>query len=181
MVPDVPNQPSEATAHFFFELAKSVLVKAGGNSSTSLFMQPRNSTQGGVNRNLLLAAFEIGLYALGMHNCVSPNWISRTYSSHVSWITGSILSQAIVHILIFNYTTGQAMEIGSSALQILVDSWEGHLTPPETASLADRASRGRDAQTVQVAAELALSVLPRAHALNPNEIQRALLQCREQV
>ena len=73
------------------------------------------------------------------------------------------------------------MEIGSPALHILVDSWEGHLTPPETASLADRASRGRDSTTVRRAAELALSVLPRAHALNPNEIQRALLQCREQV
>lgn len=162
VVPDVPNQPSEASAHYFFELAKNVLVKAGGNSSTSLFMQPQNSSQGGVNRNLLLAAFEIGLYALGMHNCVSPNWLSRTYSSHVSWITG------------------QAMEIGSAALQILVDSWEGHLTPTETVSLADRASHGRDPTTVQVAAELALSVLPHAHAVNPNEVQRALLQCREQ-
>jgi len=38
-VPDIPNQPSEAAAHFFFEVAKNVLVKAGGNSSTSLFMQ----------------------------------------------------------------------------------------------------------------------------------------------
>uniref|UniRef100_H2Y5Y4 ZSWIM8 TPR repeats domain-containing protein n=1 Tax=Ciona savignyi TaxID=51511 RepID=H2Y5Y4_CIOSA len=162
-VPDVPNQPSEAAAHFFFELAKNVLVKAGGNSSTSLFMQqPQGNSQSGVHRNLVLAAFEIGLYALGLHNCVSPNWLSRTYSSHVSWITG------------------QAMEIGSAALHILVDSWEGHLTPPETASLADRASRGRDSTTVRRAAELALSVLPHAHALNPNEIQRALLQCREQ-
>ncbi|XP_018670723.2 zinc finger SWIM domain-containing protein 8 [Ciona intestinalis] len=162
-VPDLPNQPSEAAAHFFFELAKNVLVKAGGNSSTSLFMQqPQGNNQSGVHRNLVLAAFEIGLYALGLHNCVSPNWLSRTYSSHVSWITG------------------QAMEIGSAALHILVDSWEGHLTPPETASLADRASRGRDSTTVRRAAELALSVLPHAHALNPNEIQRALLQCREQ-
>ncbi|CAK8682764.1 unnamed protein product [Clavelina lepadiformis] len=162
-VPDMPNQPSEAAAHFFFELAKNVLVKAGGNSSTSLFMQqPQGNSQHGVHRNLVLAAFEIGLYALGLHNCVSPNWMSRTYSSHVSWITG------------------QAMEIGSAALHILVDSWEGHLTPPETASLADRASRGRDSTTVRRAAELALSVLPHAHALNQNEIQRALLQCREQ-
>nr|CAB3268068.1 zinc finger SWIM domain-containing protein 8 [Phallusia mammillata] len=162
-VPDIPNQPSEAAAHFFFEVAKNVLVKAGGNSSTSLFMQqPQGNNQSGVHRNLVLAAFEIGLYALGLHNCVSPNWLSRTYSSHVSWITG------------------QAMEIGSAALHILVDSWEGHLTPPETASLADRASRGRDSTTVRRAAELALSVLPQAAALNPNEISRALLQCKDQ-
>ena len=38
--PSVPNQPSEALAHFMFELAKQVLTKAGGNSSTSLFTQP---------------------------------------------------------------------------------------------------------------------------------------------
>ena len=39
IMPTVPNQPSEASAHFMFELAKSVLNKAGGNSSTSLFTQ----------------------------------------------------------------------------------------------------------------------------------------------
>ena len=38
--PSVPNQPSEALAHFMFELAKQVLTKAGGTSSTSLFTQP---------------------------------------------------------------------------------------------------------------------------------------------
>lgn len=89
-MPTVPNQPSEASAHFMFELAKTVLTKAGGNSSTSLFTQPTstNNTPNGPHRNLHLCAFQIGLYALGLHNCVSPNWLSRTYSSHVSWITG---------------------------------------------------------------------------------------------
>lgn len=161
--PHVPNQPSEAAAHFYFELAKTVLIKAGGNSSTSIFTQP-SATGGhqGPHRNLHLCAFEIGLYALGLHNFVSPNWLSRTYSSHVSWITG------------------QAMEIGSAALNILVECWDGHLTPPEVASLADRASRARDPNMVRAAAELALSCLPHAHALNPNEIQRALVQCKEQ-
>ncbi|KAH8034125.1 hypothetical protein HPB51_020142 [Rhipicephalus microplus] len=72
------------------------------------------------------------------------------------------------------------MEIGSSALMFLMDTWEGHLTPPEVASLADKASRGRDPAMVRAAAQLALSCLPHAHALNPNEIQRALLQCKEQ-
>lgn len=37
-----------------------------------------------------------------------------------------------------------------------------------------------DANTVRAAAELALSCLPHAHALNPNEIQRAIVQCKEQ-
>lgn len=87
--PSIPNQPSEAGAHFMFELAKTVLVKAGGNTSTSLFTQA-STTQNhhGPNRALHICSFQLGLYALGLHNCVSPNWLSRTYSSHVSWITG---------------------------------------------------------------------------------------------
>lgn len=72
------------------------------------------------------------------------------------------------------------MEIGASAISFLIDTWEGHLTPPEAASIADRASRGCDLNMVRAAAELALSCLPHSHALNPNEIQRAILQCKEQ-
>lgn len=88
-MPTVPNQPSEASAHFMFELAKTVLLKAGGSSATSLFTQPSSSTpHAGPHRHLHLCAFQIGLYALGLSNCVSPNWLSRTYSSHVSWIAG---------------------------------------------------------------------------------------------
>ncbi|KAK8732291.1 hypothetical protein OTU49_007007, partial [Cherax quadricarinatus] len=66
------------------------------------------------------------------------------------------------------------------AVSFLIDTWEGHLTPQEAASIADRASRGRDAHTIRAAARLALSCLPHAHALNPNEIQRAIIQCKEQ-
>lgn len=40
--PVLPNQPSEAGAHFMFELAKIVLGKAGGSSNQSLFTQPSN-------------------------------------------------------------------------------------------------------------------------------------------
>lgn len=161
--PSIPNQPSEAGAHFMFELAKTVLIKAGGNSSTSLFTQASTSqNHHGPHRALHMCAFQLGLYALGLHNCVSPNWLSRTYSSHVSWITG------------------QAMEIGAPAISFLQDTWEGHLTPPEAASIADRASRGCDRNMTRAAAELALSCLPHSHALNQNEIQRAILQCKEQ-
>lgn len=161
--PSIPNQPSEASAHFMFELAKTVLTKAGGTSTTSLFTQPTaNQNPRGPQRALHMCAFQIGLYALGLHNRVSPNWISRTYSSHVSWITG------------------QAMEIGPTAISFLMGTWEGHLTPPEAANIADRASRGRDTAIVTAAAELALSCLNHAHALNPNEIARAILQCKEQ-
>ncbi|XP_053949230.1 zinc finger SWIM domain-containing protein 8 homolog, partial [Anastrepha ludens] len=161
--PSIPNQPSEASAHFLFELAKNLLIKAGGNSSTSLFTQATtNQNHHGPHRALHMCAFQLGLYALGLHNWVSPNWLSRTYSSHVSWILG------------------QAMEIGAPAISFLIDTWEGHLTPPEAAGMADRASRGWDNNMVYPAAELALSVLPHAAALNPQEIQRAILQCKEQ-
>lgn len=159
LYPSIPNQPSEASAHFMCELAKTVLSKAGGTSSTSLFTQPSTSqNHHGPHRALHMCAFQLGLYALGLHNCVSPNWLSRTYSSHVSWITG------------------QAMEIGAPAIWFLIDSWEGHLTPPEAVSIADKSSRGSDPNMVRAAAELALSCLPHAHALNPNEIQRAISQ-----
>lgn len=160
--PSIPNQPSEASAHFMFELAKNVLTKAGGTSSTSLFTQATTSqNHHGPHRGLHMCAFQLGLFSLGLHNCVSPNWLSRTYSSHVSWIMG------------------QAMEIGGPAISFLVDTWEGHLTPPEAANMADRASRGWDNTMIYPSAELALSVLPHAAALNPNEIQRAIIQCKE--
>ena len=159
--PVLPNQPSEAGAHFMFELAKIVLGKAGGSSNQSLFTQPSNGQNPrGPHRALHMCAFHIGLYALGLHNAVSPNWLSRTYSSHVSWITG------------------QAMEIGAPAIAFLIDTWDSHLTPPEAVTIADRASRG-DVNMVRAAAELALSCLPYAHALNPNEIHRAILQVCE--
>merc|ERR1719244_399482 len=90
--PTVPNQPSEASAYFMTELAKSVLSKAGGNSSTSLFSQPSASPNSrGPHRALHMCAFQIGIYALGLTNCVTPNWLSRTYSSHVSWISGQAM------------------------------------------------------------------------------------------
>ena len=67
-----------------------------------------------------------------------------------------------------------------NAVNFLVDNWEGHLTPPEVAVLADKASRCADGNMVSAAAQLALSILPHSHALNPLEIQRALVQCKEQ-
>jgi hypothetical protein len=73
------------------------------------------------------------------------------------------------------------MEIGAPAISFLQDTWEGHLTPPEAVSMADRASRGCDRNMTRAAAELALSCLPHSHALNPNEIQRAILQVGFQI
>jgi hypothetical protein len=127
--------------------------------STSVFLNQNNM---GPHRNLHTCAFLVALYALGLHNCVITNWLSRTYSSHVSWISG------------------QAADIGYQAICILIECWEGHLTPAECALLADRVSRGRDTMAVKAAAELALSSLQYSHALNLQEIQRALIQCKEQ-
>ncbi|ESO11610.1 hypothetical protein HELRODRAFT_190028 [Helobdella robusta] len=203
VMPSLPNQPSEALAHFMFELAKTVLVKAGGNTSTSLFTQYEvvqldfnndnnnnnnnsnniinntsnnnnvtntnnnnnsnsGSSTGGPHRALHLCAFQIFLYGLGVYNCVSPNWFSRTFSSHVSWVSG------------------QAGDIGTAAIKILIQTWENHLTPQETALIADRASRCRDTSLVAAAAELALSCLPYAYMMNTNEIFMALNQCEIQ-
>ena len=45
--------------------------------------------------------------------------------------------------------------------------------------LADGASRSLDTSVVDSAATLTLAALKHAHALNPVEIQRALIQCGE--
>lgn len=39
-----------------------------------------------------------------------------------------------------NIVIGQAMDIGAPAILFLIDAWEGHLTPPEAASIADKVS-----------------------------------------
>jgi hypothetical protein len=165
------HQPaSEAMGHFMFEFSKQVLTKAGGSvNSTSVFLnanhhannqQPQVPT--GPHRNLHICSFLILLYSLGLHNAAQPNWLSRTYSSHVTWVNS------------------QAVDIGFPAICILIECWQGLLTPSECVSLADRVSRGRDNMAVKAAAELALSSLRYAHLTSLNEIQRALVQCKEQ-
>ena len=160
------NRSLEAEAHFTFELAKKVLMLAGGvtPSPNSIFGQgePTNTvTQSICNRALQLCAFELGLFALGLHNKTCFNWLSRTYSAHVSWIST------------------QALELGNVALSILLEKWEEHLTPAEVASIADRASKSNDQTTVQKAAQLALACLSMAHTLNPGYIRSSLAQCKE--
>ena len=144
-----------------FELAKTLVQRAGGTTSTSLFVGPTHNYTP-PHRNLHLCAITIALYALGVNNHVQTNWMIRTYSSLVSWITLT------------------AIDIGLQAILILIECWEGQLTPPECAAIADRASRSRDSAVVRSAAELALSTLKYAHALNAAEIRQALTQCKEQ-
>ncbi len=45
VTPSVPNQASEAQAHFMTELAKRLLTEAGGNHSTAIFNAAQNGTQ----------------------------------------------------------------------------------------------------------------------------------------
>ncbi|XP_050525577.1 zinc finger SWIM domain-containing protein 8 homolog [Daktulosphaira vitifoliae] len=158
--PNQPNQASEANAHFLFELGKIILSKVGGPIQTTVFTQPPLPTQ--PHRALHMCAFQLSLYSLGLLNRVSPNWRSRNYSSQVTWIGD------------------HAMEIGAPATLFLLGTWEGHLTPAEVANIADRMSRSHERNTVEAAAQLALSCLKHSAALNPNEITRAILQCKEQ-
>ena len=154
----------EAEAYTLFELAKAVSQKATGkdDGSSLLHSAVEDDYQIRPNRPLQLAAFEIALFALRLHNRISPKWLSRTYSTHVSWIAS------------------QAAEIGATALQALNEHWEGVLTPAEIVDISSRASRSGDPRTKRSAAELALSCLPQAHTLNPGEIHNALTLCREQ-
>lgn len=46
-----------------------------------------------------------------------------------------------IYNVIFNlyiFFSGQAMDIGAPAILFLIDAWEGHLTPPEAAGIADK-------------------------------------------
>ena len=54
------------------------------------------------------------------------------------------------------------------------------MTPTEAASIANTPSRGCDPNVGRAAAELALSCLPHAHALNFTEITTAILKCKDQ-
>lgn len=154
--PSEPNQASEANAHFLFELGKIVLSKVGGSIQTTVFTQPPLPTQ--PPRALHMCAFQLALYSLGLLNRVSPNWRSRNYSSQVTWIGD------------------HAMEIGAPATLFLLGTWEGHLTPGETANIADRMSRSHERNTVEASAQLALTCLKHSVALNANEITRAIIQ-----
>jgi hypothetical protein len=152
-----------------FEFSKTVLSKAGGTISTSVYLNHQHLNHGGQqagvagpHRNLHLCSFLISLYALGLYNCVQPTWLMRTYSSTVTWVNS------------------QAADIGYAAICILIECWHGRLTPSECVTLADRVSRGRDNMTVKAAAELALSGLGFANYMKLTEIQRALIQCKEQ-
>eukprot|EP00794_Sanderia_malayensis_P016687 gene16687-18381_t len=147
------NVRVESDSYALFELAKNVLLKASEN-------QTERHNQN-IHRGLRLAAFEIGLHSLNLQNLVSPKWMSRTYSFHVSWIAG------------------QCMDVGSSALRILNEKWQGILTPSEVIDIANRASRCGEALLCRTAAELAVSCLPQSHTLNPGEMQQALALCKD--
>ena len=148
----------ECDSHALFELAKEILSKSldqiDGHDSHIFLTRP--------HKQLQLTAFEIGIFSLRLHNFISPKWLSRTYSSHVSWIAD------------------KCIDIGCAAIQKLNDNWEDVLTPSEVIDISARASRSRDHNLQHAAAELAVSCLPHSHTLNPGEIQQAINLCKEQ-
>lgn len=165
--PQDPNHPTEASAHFMFELAKTVLDKAGGNSLTSHLFRPQLISQNagrGIHRRLHMCTLRIALYALGLQNRTSLNWMQRTYNGRASFIHE------------------QALEIGLTAIKFLCENWEGYLTPVEVACIADKVGScpNSDLETKRVAAEMAKSCLKYANYLDFNAVRRILAQCKEQ-
>lgn len=165
--PQDPNHPTEASAHFMFELAKTVLDKAGGNSLTSHLFRPQLISQNagrGIHRRLHMCTLRIALYALGLQNRTSLNWMQRTYNGRASFIHE------------------QALEIGLPAIKFLCENWEGYLTPVEVACIADKVGScpNSDIETKRVAAEMAKSCLKYASYLDFNAVRRILAQCKEQ-
>lgn len=158
------NHPTEAAAHFMYELAKTVFDKAGGNSTTAHLFRPQVAAPGGrgIHRKLHMCSLRIALYALGLHNRTSPNWMQRTYNGRASFIHE------------------QALEIGLPAIKYLSDNWQGFLSPVEAASIADKAGCSSDLETRRIAAELAKSCLKYANFLDYNAVSRILAQCIEQ-
>ena len=178
VIPDIPNAPSDSLANFFFDLAKKLLEQAGMRSDYNFHAQPNdaffmndqvsnhqraNPNSPPYSRNLHLASFEVQLYALAVHNSITSTWLSRNYSRHGRSVTV------------------QAMELGAQAIDVLVRSWEGHLTCAETINLALMASKQSDLRNEmqKSAAELALSCLQHCALLQPNDIRNALIQCRD--
>ncbi|BHF75902.1 hypothetical protein SprV_0501900000 [Sparganum proliferum] len=159
--PSPPRKPTELMAFHIFQLAKSVRLVAGGPSASGSVFIADVEAHGAAHRNLQLAAFQIGLYALGLYNSLHPSWQSRTYSRHVTWVSQ------------------QVFEIGLPAAFVLYHSWRNHLNAAELAAVAFQLSRERDRTLVNLAAELCLASLTDCATLKPHEILRALSQCQE--
>jgi len=141
-------QSIEAEAYSMFELAKSVLMLYNTTMTTY--------------ERLPLAALEIGLFALNIHNYCSPNWYSRTYSTYVSWIENL------------------CVDVGVNALRMLNEQWEDTLTPTEAVQMALRASRPGDSSVKRTSAELVLSCLIYSQSLTSADITAGINLCREQ-
>ena len=150
-------------ANFYSDLAKKILEYSGTRSDDGYFQHDGNPNAPPYSRNLHLASFEVQLYALALNNSMTNTWQSRNYSRYGKTVTHA------------------AMEIGSSAIDVLVASWQGHLTPSEAIKLALMASKQSDLQNEmrKSASELALSCLNHCSGLNLRDISNALIQCRD--
>jgi hypothetical protein len=113
------------------------------------------------DHKLQMCGFIISLYALGINNRISDSWLTRTYSTIVSWIDGHVV------------------DLGPEAFQIILDTWESHFTPSEFLTLTEKACMSADDRLLMMTPDLALSVLRRAYCLTPLECYKALNICRE--
>lgn len=150
-----PNQVSDANAHHLFKLGQIILYKMNQlirNSELSVDIQSYSP--------LNMCALQLYLYALGLHNRATPNWLSRNYSPQVNWIATNV------------------SEIGAPAIFFLLGTWEGILTPKEVANIANEMSdiRHNDSNNIKAAAQLAISCLKYSVTLNSNEITRVIVQ-----
>ncbi|CAB3406764.1 unnamed protein product [Caenorhabditis bovis] len=154
------SSATEAQVFHMHELARRVLAEAGGSQSSVVFAMGQNII-GSTHRKLHLCAVIIAVYAMGMHNRISPSWNTRTYSNWASWIAS------------------QVQDVGPMAMEMIRETWTSHFTPSEIAGISDKASLSADMQMRLEGCRLALSVLPYAHSLKDEEIIRALEKCRE--
>uniref|UniRef100_A0A5S6R2J2 Roadblock/LAMTOR2 domain-containing protein n=1 Tax=Trichuris muris TaxID=70415 RepID=A0A5S6R2J2_TRIMR len=62
--------PSVSHVHFMMELSKRLSTEAGGNHTTAIFTTPDGIAIYVLvaHRALHLCSFQVGLYALGLHN-----------------------------------------------------------------------------------------------------------------
>ena len=126
----------DCDSYALFQLAKEIL-------SRSLDERYEQDSTASVrpHKQLQLAAFEISVFSLRLHNFISPKWLSRTYSSHVSWIAD------------------KCIDIGCAAIYKLNNTWEDVLTPSEVIDISSRASKTSDYMLQHAAEELAVSCL----------------------
>ena len=66
-------------------------------------------------------------------------------------------------------------------MDVIIEKWEGHLTPKELSQYADKNSHGSNTTVLGKAAQCAYLALTHANALLPKDVDRMLDICKQQV